>query len=252
MDFPHGPPARSDVGANNQGPRPAPNTQPFGLHFKQFWPTTCFMRVWEEHPREAPAIVRHLYELKSGQTSPIASGVAVGMKSAQGLYEGTFDLLASPHPSLVKLRLFIVDTLQQAIAHLHGDGGLGSAIAVEVVDSWFHITNGGGFHDAHFHGGCSWCGIYYLQVGDGQADRTSARGAPNGGSRFYSPLHRGGSFSDFGTRYLDQASSIDAPIRDGLLLLFPSYLLHSGLPYTGAKDRIVIAFNTRSLLTTGR
>jgi hypothetical protein len=44
------------------------------------------------------------------------------------------------------------------------------------------------------------------------------------------------------------SSSIDAPIENGLLLLFPSYLLHSGLPYSGQEDRVVIAFNAKVFL----
>jgi hypothetical protein len=29
-----------------------------------------------------------------------------------------------------------------------------------------------------------------------------------------------------------------------MLLLFPSYLLHSGLAYRGAKDRVILSFNS--------
>jgi hypothetical protein len=35
-------------------------------------------------------------------------------------------------------------------------------------------------------------------------------------------------------------------MSDGMLLLFPSVLMHSGLAYHGEKDRIVISFNSRS------
>lgn len=68
--------------------------------------------------------------------------------------------------------------------------------------------------------------------------------SPNGGSRFYSPIPLG--YRDFGNRYLFE--EMDAPIQDGLLILFPSYLRHSGLPYHGTRDRIVIAFNARIFL----
>jgi hypothetical protein len=50
--------------------------------------------------------------------------------------------------------------VQQAVAHVNGSQLDPSRIRVEIRDSWFHITNSGGFHDAHTHGGCSWCGIY--------------------------------------------------------------------------------------------
>ena len=116
-----------------------------------------------------------------------------------------------------------------------------------IVDSWYHITNAGGFHDAHFHHGCSWCGIYYVRVGD-SGTRPSG-GAPNGGSRFYCPLTCGGQYRDFGNRYL--GGTLDMPVEDGLLVIFPSFLLHSGLPYQGAQDRIVIAFNARVHVRAG-
>lgn len=225
----------------------AAGSSPFDLRAKLLWPTTCFLRAWERHAQEAPQLIQHLYELQACQKTAIASGVAVGAKSRRGLYESTFDLLESPHPSLVALRAFIVDTVQQAVCRVNQAQVEPQRIVVEIVDSWFHITNHGGFHDAHFHGGCSWCGIYYVQVGD--AGPGGGLGAPNGGSRFYSPLVRGGSYGDYGNRYLDQAYCVDAPVRDGLLLLFPSYLWHSGLPYAGTLDRIVIAFNTRSFLS---
>lgn len=132
-----------------------------------------------------------------------------------------------------------------AVAQVNGRETASRRIRVVVTDSWFHITNDGGFHDSHFHGGCSWCGIYYLQLGD--SGILSGTGAPNGGNRFYSPLWHGGSHKDYGNKYLD-LTYVDPPLQNGLLLLFPSYLMHSALPYRGSQDRIVIAFNSQSTL----
>jgi uncharacterized protein (TIGR02466 family) len=212
---------------------------------KQFWPTTFYSRLWADHPAEAPGIVEYLVRLREDQAVRIASGVAPGAKSSYGLFEGNFDLFAGDHPGLNKLKVFIGQTVQMAAAHVNGSQDDPRRLRVAVVDSWFHITNDGGFHDAHHHGGCSWCGIYYLQVGD--SGKRSEGGAPNGGNRFYSPLGAGGGFKDYGNRYLE-FNYTDAPLRDGLLLLFPSYLMHSGLPYRGGKDRIVISFNSQVTL----
>jgi uncharacterized protein (TIGR02466 family) len=215
---------------------------PFDLVVKQFWPTTFYSRAWADHAAEAPGIIAHLYALKARETARIASGVAPGAKSSFGLFESNFDLFAEDHPGLNKLKAFIGQTVQIAAAHANGSELDPRRLRVAVPDSWFHITNDGGFHDAHCHGGCSWCGIYYLQAGD--SGRRSEHGAPNGGNRFYSPLRTGGAYSDYGTKYLE-VTSVDPPPRDGVLLLFPSYLLHSALPYRGEKDRIVISFNSR-------
>lgn len=218
---------------------------PFDLMAKPFWATTFFHRLWQEHEQEAPGIIQYLYELKAKETTNIASGIAPSAKSPYGLFESRFDLFAADHPGLNKLKAFIGQSVQQAVAQVNGPKADPRRIRVGVVDSWFHITNDGGFHDAHHHGGCSWCGIYYLQVGD--AGQSAPGGAPNGGNRFYSPLSRGGAYRDFGNKYLD-LTYVDPPPRDGVLLLFPSYLLHSALPYRGQKDRIVISFNCQATL----
>lgn len=213
----------------------------FGLQGVQAWPTMFFTRRWSDFAADGPDIIAFLDELKSRQRRVVDSDVAVESKPDRGLYESGFDLLAEPHEKLTKLRRFIESSVAVAAGVANGREVPPQDLVVTVVDSWYHVTNDGGFHDAHHHHGCSWCGIFYLRIGDsGLRER---RGAPNGGSRFYSPLLRGGAYRDYGNRYLTE--SMDAPLEDGLLLLFPSYLLHSGLPYRGADDRVVIAFNAR-------
>ncbi len=206
------------------------------------WTTTLFYSCWEEHNQEAPSIIELVYQLRDKEQRNIASGIAPKAKSSEGLFESSFDFLNRSHPSLNKLKAFIGRSLQTAIAQANG-GVDPRKVLVRVPESWFHITNDGGFHDAHSHGDCSWCGIYYLQVGDQQPE---SEGAPNGCNRFYSPLRLGGGYNDFGNNYLGHY--IDAPLHNGLLLLFPSYLTHSALPYKGDRDRIVIALNARAQL----
>lgn len=204
-----------------------------------------FTRHWNEHELQAPAIIKFLLTLRDQQTEQIASGVAIGAKSANGLFESDFDLFMRSNEHLQRLVSFVSQSLSMAVSVANGHEAKPEQIEIEFADSWYHISNRGGYHDAHVHHGCSWCGIYYLQIGS-SGSRKREGSAPNGGSRFYSPFNQGGGFRDFGNKYL--SSSIDPPISDGQLLLFPSYLLHSGLPYEGEKDRIVLAFNARALL----
>jgi uncharacterized protein (TIGR02466 family) len=213
---------------------------PTDLTARVFWATTFIQRAWADHAREAPAIIEHLYGIKARSKGAIASGVAPGAKSPAGLFESDFDLFKDGHPGLGRLRVFIEQTLGEAVSKLHGGQPPAAGLRASIVESWFHITNDGGFHDAHTHGGCSWCGLYYVQ--SGESGGRPGGGAPNGGNRFYSPLNHGGGYTDLGNRYLN-LTYVDPPARDGLLILFPSYLLHSALPYRGSVDRIVIAFN---------
>lgn len=218
----------------------------FELVPRSYWSTTLFVRRYRDHARDAAAIVAHLQELKAKQTKNIASGVAPVMKSQSGLYESAFDLFATTTcPELQTLVKFIESSVRRAVWHVNGRSVDINQIQVEFRDSWFHITNDSGFHDAHYHNGCSWCGVYYLQISDVPEDKPEH--APNGVNRFYAPRCSGAVLDDYGNHYLS-ASHVDVPPVPGTLVLFPAYLLHSGLPYKGRLDRVILSFNSVSRL----
>ncbi|MBU6275741.1 MAG: hypothetical protein KGQ61_03825 [Planctomycetes bacterium] len=212
-----------------------------GLRGVQAWATMFFLRQWRDFERWREPIVEHVRILRQRQRTTVDSDVAIGSKPAAGLAESDFDLFAHSADEFAALIEFIRGTVAMAATIANTPSGTPAELVVELVDSWYHVTNDSGFHDAHWHDGCSWCGIFYVAVGDSGPSPSGA--APNGGSRFYSPLLTGGGYRDFGNRYL--TPSLDVPIRDGMLLIFPSYLLHAALPYRGHADRIVIAFNAR-------
>ena len=220
--------------------------QTFDLLMKPFWATQFYHRLWKDHPAESPALIAYLHELKAKETAVITGGPAgINRRSSQGLFESHLDLKAPEPPGLPKLADFIYQSLQMVAAHVNGSRVDPRQLKVKIVNSRFHMSNDGGFHDAHHLPNCSWCGIYYLQLGE--AGQRHGEGAPNGGSRFYSPLG-GGQYRDYGNQYLDMLC-VDPPIRDGMLLLFPSYLWHSALPYRGQLDRIAITFNAQITLS---
>lgn len=221
----------------------------FDLGGRQSWPTMFFYRKWKDHPAEAAGIIEHLYQSKASSSQNIASGVAPSAKAAHGLYESDFDLLKSDHAGVRKLAGWIEQTVRDAVIVANGNRVKPDQVRVEIPESWSHITNDGGFHDAHYHGECSWCGIFYVQAGDARPTAAGPSGAAgNGVSRFYSPVGTGGFLNDYGNAYLSSNRVDIAPV-DGMLILFPSYLLHSGLPYSGKQDRVIIAFNSRSYLS---
>ena len=206
----------------------------------KLWSTMLFSSHWPGMEMHADALKSHIRAQQQKQKENIASRIAVESKSSNGILESDFDFFRDSHPSVQALLSFINSVLATAVSIANELPNSEPELLIDIVDSWYHVTNDGGFHDAHFHHGCSWCGIFYLQVGE---TGRLGKAAPNGGSRFYCPLGLGGSYRDEGNRYLH--ASVDPKIQDGLLLLFPSYLMHSGLPYRGAIDRMVIAFNAR-------
>lgn len=156
----------------------------------------------------------------------------------RGLFESRFDLFADDHPEVSRVADFCRGAVREVARELnqaHWPSGLD--VRVDVRESWFHITRDGGYHDAHAHSMCSWCGIYYVECGD-----CTAR-PPNGVNRFYDPRPGVEAYHDFGTAYLTAETGIDIPPQNGLLIVFPSYLRHAAVPYRGERDRVVIAFN---------
>jgi hypothetical protein len=211
------------------------------------WPTTMFLCDWPGNAARAPAIIDDLLDRAKAFKTPIASGVATSAKSATGLIESPLNLFSTTkEPNLQALVAWISGCVRAAVSQVNGGAVAPDKLRVEFTESWFHITNDGGFHDAHTHGNCSWCGIYYLAAGD--PDTVPASGATkagNGVNRFYGPLPKGGMLRDYGNNYL-RRYYVDVQPIEGRLVLFPSYLMHSALPYAGAADRIVLAFNTQT------
>ncbi|MEL6999390.1 MAG: TIGR02466 family protein [Pseudomonadota bacterium] len=212
------------------------------------WPSTLFMVEWPDFKECAPTIIEHIRNQAAGFAEPVASGVARSAKPANGLTESPLDFFESAGPpEVARLATWCTNIVRGAIANVHNDGVPMRRMQVAFTESWFHITNSGGFHDAHTHGACSWCGIFYLQAGNSaEVPSDGANVAGNGINRFYSPISSGGLLRDYGNAYL--RGYLDVQPMDGHLVVFPSYLLHSALPYTGDKDRIIISFNSRTTL----
>ena len=100
-----------------------------------------------------------------------------------------------------------------------------------LVFSIYHITKTNGMHEPHIHPRCSWCGIYYIKSGNDDSGHTV----------FENPTRS--TYVDRGNLYLNNISTVRIKPKDGMLVLFPSYLSHYQAMYKGTEDRIVIAFN---------
>lgn len=211
------------------------------------WPTTLFLCDWPEQAARAAAVERHIRARAAGFDRPVASGVATSAKPEAGLVESPLDLFdTTTDGDLGVLIEWMAACIRHSVVQVNGGRVPPDEIEVEFCESWFHITNDGGFHDAHIHGNCSWCGIFYVAAGDAaEVPPDGAASAGNGINRFYAPIPTGGMVRDFGNAYLGR-SYLDVQPRNGRLVLFPAYLLHSALPYTGSSDRVILSFNSRT------
>jgi len=170
------------------------------------------------------------------QDTPIQSEVAVAAK--HGLKESPLNFLELDDEPVQQLKAFIEQAVLYAAFEANADYWPEDVeYQTRIVESWYHVTEEGGYHDVHSHPNCSWCGIYCVDQGDVELS------TQNGVNRFYDPRSNAGHYQDVGTQYLNQEGFWDIAPQNGGLTLFPSYLKHSALPYRGDKSRIVIAFN---------
>lgn len=200
------------------------------------WSTPLFIASQEDHSFLKDALVQRILALKEQQEEPINSQVAPLAKHR--LFESQLDFLEDDLPEVIELKRSLEELLAEAATAANQDAWPQDVEAsAYIIESWYHITQNGGYHDTHSHPNCSWCGIYYLDPGDSDLqDR-------NGINRFYDPRVNAEHYTDAGTAYLNTQGVWDFEPKEGQIVLFPSYLKHAALPYFGKKDRIVIAFN---------
>lgn len=208
--------------------------QPIAVSEQILWSTSLYTVQNPVHKQIVEPIKEFVYQEEKRYDVSVASGIAENVK--RGLFESRFDFFDTENPAIEILKSFCGAAVMEVAKHVNAsfwqDAG---NFSLEFHESWFHITRKGGFHDFHNHPNCSWCGIYYLDIGDSTAT--------DGSNTFFDPRPAAHNYTDYGTAYLDGKTRYDTTPKNGDLLIFPSYLYHSAPPYGGARDRIVVAFN---------
>ena len=106
-----------------------------------------------------------------------------------------------------------------------------------VVNGWANINEYGDYNRTHIHSNNHWSGVYYVDLG--KPDKSIG---PNGAIEFIDPRPAVGVLDLPGITASGTWTIMPEP---GLMLMFPSWLRHSVLPYYGESSRITIAFNLR-------
>ena len=104
-----------------------------------------------------------------------------------------------------------------------------------VVTAWANVNGPGHANMCHYHPGAFWSGTYYVDDGGCAADDSL-------GGEFEVLDPRGAAPAMYAPA-LKFAGEDGQSAKPGLMLLFPSWLLHQVRPYRGNALRISIAFN---------
>jgi uncharacterized protein (TIGR02466 family) len=157
------------------------------------------------------------------------------------VFESRFNLFRWPEECVQELRRFMLDTVARAVLALTTLTPADLARLSYRNHTWFHITRFAGSFVAHNHPMATWSAVYCVRGGEEVPDRPES-----GLLRFFDP--RAGA-----NAYLDGTNeSLRAPfrvrmaeyrLRDGQILVFPSYLFHEVTPFYGRDTRITVASN---------
>jgi len=163
-----------------------------------------------------------------GQTSSTA-------KSNEGGWHSDGNIFDRPEPCLTRL----ADKLKQTIQYVTSVAAQVENRQTEMTASltgWFNVNDHGDYNTPHLHSQNTWSGVYYVQTGPAVPARPSS-----GVIEFMDPRVR----CDVGPKQgLSHSGTLAVTPRDGMLLVFPSYLQHFVHPYFGDEPRITLAFNS--------
>lgn len=197
------------------------------------WPVMMYDFQWPEHEQYQQDLKQVCRDLEQSNSH---SGVAPDAK--RGLYESRFDFCDQQHPAVQAWTAWCKQCVFEAAVHSSGPHWpKGASVIVEFHESWCHITRDGGYHDVHIHPNSSWSAIYYLDCGD------MSMPTRNGINRFFRPYNT--SYTDGGQAWMTANTTIDIAAEPGQLIVFPSWIQHSALPYHGEQERYILSFNSR-------
>ena len=157
------------------------------------------------------------------------------------VYESAFDLFSWKYDCVQELQRFCWAQLYKFIGTLN-QYDMDTLRKLHIAsESWYHITKKGGYFGIHNHPMASWSGVYCVSAGDMSKDDPNS-----GGLNFISPHISTTSFIDKSCSAIGGQFSRENKLfhlKEGQLVLFPSWLLHEVKPYLGESERITVAFN---------
>lgn len=197
------------------------------------WPVQMYTFNWAAHSAHQDELKRVCHDLEDKNH---VSNVSNSIK--QGLYESAFDFASTDNASVLAWSHWVKECIFKSARHANSAyWKAGSNITIEIHESWCHITRDGGYHDNHIHPNSSWSGIYYLDCGDMDIE------TKNGVNRFYNPTKP--AYTDAGTPWATSNSNVDISAQPGMLVIFPSWIDHSAMPYRGTNNRYILSFNSQ-------
>ncbi len=158
-----------------------------------------------------------------------------GKRSNIGGWQSADNLTEWPEPEVVEL----VDTMRFAVLNMVSLISNTTKFEAAVsLYAWANVNRSGSFNQVHTHPNNHWSGVYYVlpgQFGDDEVDYPGQLQIHDPRDRADMFMHPG---SPVGKRFRINP-------REGMMVLFPSWLSHSVNIFYSQTTRISIAFNAQ-------
>ena len=191
------------------------------------FPTPIYKYVWPDSEAVNKALLRIVLGREKTEPSTTRSNV--------GGWHSLPDLLLWQAPEIETLKGWITSAVKQMTQMT---SRAKSEISGKLeMHGWANVSRRGAYNKIHNHPNHAWSGVYYVAIGESDAENPDS-----GIIEFLDPR--------FGVDMIDlPGNPFGGKVRiepaPGNLLLFPSWLYHYVNPYHGDGIRISIAFNVR-------
>jgi uncharacterized protein (TIGR02466 family) len=165
-----------------------------------------------------------------------SSGVT---KSNKKGWHSDVDFFHRTEPGCTALRKHIVDAVCEATKRLSPNFDFKSNEL--QMEGWINVNPPGAFNAPHTHPSFALSGTYYVKIPSESV--STAPDVKSGTFEFIDPRVNAGSMSIEGATCFDPGVTVKP--KDGLMIIFPSYLRHWVYPNEEESERVSIAFNIR-------
>ncbi len=180
---------------------------------------------------DSDALNRDLVELLLAKERDDRSGTH---RSNAGGWQSSDNLSAWPDPPVQQLRKQIEMMVFNLMDQIIRDQGRKRFFRL-IIDAWGNINRSGDYNVVHTHPNCMWSGVYYVSKGNPDPS------IPQNGLLELIDPREAANYIQVKNTILDAREFIENV--PGRMLLWPSWLKHMVHPYTGAGERMSIAYN---------
>ena len=210
-----------------------------------FWPSIVGEFQNEDHHKIKKDLLNYFKEYEKEKPQGNKQLRDKNYVGNYNLYQSDYDLHTTKNETITSLFRFIGQCIAETVkfankTQIEQIEDKNKKLNIRFNETWFIRYNKEGFIFPHSHSNCSWCGLYYVQIGKDASIK-------NGSTYFMRPYSGPVDKNDFGSQHLEDENRLFVP-EEGKLLVWPSYLLHGSHPYNGEKDRTIISINSSTIL----